>query len=397
MDIQKHHANFSIVLNWYLTKFSRDFCLPSLPAIAIALNTPTHLVKYIVSLYFLGIGLSRFFFTPLSDIFGRRTVILYSLPIFIIGSALCAGAFDFTLLVIGRCLQAFGIGCISAIGWAMIGDVYGEEGSTKAFAYLSTFAMWAPAFATAIGGHLQAWFGWRASFIVLTVGGALLYTQTLWGLRETNGMLQPKEKIIRQIWKNYSVLVIQPEYWRYILTFSLTFSGTVVYYSTAPFLFINTLHIPAHVYGYFAFATVAGLVIGKFLAVRTARLYDVDKTLMLGLTISALSGAIMVILALTFPPSVVTILGPSFLYFMGNGVMSPTAKAGTVSLIPGTAGTAAALFGLMQGLIAFLAGVASTFFKNSSGLGMGCLFCAISVLAILSMIVFTRAIPENKV
>lgn len=397
MKLKHIHTNFSIILNWYITKFSRDLCLPSLPAIAIALNTDTRYVKYTVSFYFLGMGLSRFFFTPLSDMFGRRNIILYSLPVFIIGSAICAFAPDIIFFIIGRSLQALGIGCITALGWAMIGDVYGPQESTKALAYLSAFAMWAPVLATIIGGHLQSWFGWHASFYFLTVSGLLLYLQTIYGLKETNQLLLPKEKIIKQIAKNYALLIIEPEYWRYIMTFSLTFSGTVVYYATAPFLFINNMNIAPHVYGYFSFATVSGLILGKFLAVHTTSTKSVDFTLLLGLIISAIGGVLMVALALLFPHTskllqIAIILFPTFIYFMGNGVMSPTSKAGTVTLVPGTAGTAAALFGLVQGIVASAAGIASSHLPDKNGLGMGVMFCIISLLAMISLWVFQ---PKN--
>lgn len=398
MNFKRLNTNISIILNWYITKFSRDLCLPSLPAIAVALHTPDRYLKYTVSFYFLGMGVSRFFFTPLSDMFGRRHIILYSLPIFILGSAICAFSPNITAFIIGRSMQALGIGCITALGWAMIGDVYGPNESTKALAYLSAFAMWAPALATTIGGHLQSSFGWHASFYFLTVSGLLLYVQTLWGLKETNEQLLPKVQIIKQVAKNYALLIIEPEYWRYIMTFSLTFSGTVVYYSTAPFLFINTMHIPPHIYGYFSFATVAGLIVGKFLAVHTVEKYSVDFTLLLGLIISSIGGALMVAFALIFRSTslwfnVFCVLFPSLIYFMGNGVMSPTSKAGTVTLVPGTAGTAAALFGLAQGVVASAAGVGCAHLPNTNGLGMGVMFCLISILAMVSMWVFK---PKNK-
>ena len=394
MNLHRFNTNVSIILNWYITKFSRDLCLPSLPAIAIALHTQDRYVKYTVSFYFLGMGISRFFFTPLSDMFGRRHIILYSLPIFILGSALCTSAHSIEWFIAGRMMQALGIGCITALGWAMIGDVYGPEDSTKALAYLSTFAMWAPALATTLGGHLQSAFGWQASFYFLTASGLLLYIQTLFCLKETNLQLLPKTQIIKQVAKNYARLIVEPEYWRYIMTFSLTFSGTVVYYSTAPFLFINTFHISPHTYGYFSFITVAGLILGKFLAIRTTEKYSVDFTLLCGLFISSLGGALMVLLALFCRTThlwlnVAIILLPSMIYFLGNGVMSPTSKAGTVTLIPGTAGTAAALFGLMQGIASSAAGIASAYLPNHNGLGMGAMFCLISVLAMISLWIFS--------
>ncbi|NNM59239.1 MAG: multidrug effflux MFS transporter [Legionellales bacterium] len=401
MNLYRLNTNISIIMNWYITKFSRDLCLPSLPAIAIALNTKDSYVKYTVSFYFLAMGISRFIFTPLSDMYGRRTLILWSLPVFIAGSAICAFSPDIITFITGRMLQAFGIGCVTALGWAMIGDVYGAEESTKALAYLSTFAMWAPALASILGGHLQTWFGWHASFYFLTVSGALLYAQTLYGLKETNQQLMPKTQILKQVIHNYALLMVESEYWRYIMTFSLTFSGTVVYYSTAPFLFINTMHIPPQIYGYFSIATVVGLVSGKLISIQTVTRYSVDLTLLVGVIVSAVGGALLIMLMLLFKPpqlwiNVLMVLLPTLIYFMGNGMMSSTSKAGTVTLIPGTAGTAAALFGLVQGIAASGAGIAASHMPNRSGLGMGVMFLLISILAMISMWVFKPNKPASE-
>ena len=104
------HTKFNVIASWYVAKFSRDIYLPALPAIALTLSSDQHHIQMVVAVYFSALALSRFIWTPLSDMYGRRKIVLIALPIFLFGSLLCLFAWEFWSFAIGRTLQGFGIG-----------------------------------------------------------------------------------------------------------------------------------------------------------------------------------------------------------------------------------------------------------------------------------------------
>lgn len=260
MGRKKRLVNLTIINSWYVTKFSRDIYLPSLPAIATGLAVSNTKVQYAITIYFFGLAVSRFLCAPLSDLYGRRSIILICLPIFILGSLVATFADSIWMFYIGRLFQALGIGCITALSRSMLNDLYDESDATKALTYLSIFAIWAPALATIFGGHIQMWYGWRVEFIVLMIMGLSLFLQAIFYLQETNKQLLSREQVVSSIVTNYKELICNKNYCRYLLCYSFIFSGTVVYYTSSPFLFIHSMHIAPHVYGYFAVVTVSGLL-----------------------------------------------------------------------------------------------------------------------------------------
>jgi MFS family permease len=59
----------------------------------------------------------------LSDIFGRRPIILISLLFFLIGSLVAGIANDFTQILVGRCLQGVGGGGIAVLSEVVVTDL----------------------------------------------------------------------------------------------------------------------------------------------------------------------------------------------------------------------------------------------------------------------------------
>ncbi|PQE03681.1 MFS multidrug transporter protein [Rutstroemia sp. NJR-2017a BBW] len=80
-------------------------------------------------------------FVSISQIYGRRTILLYALSLFTIGSVVCGATGDFTLLLTGRCIQGSGVGGILALTEAMITDMVPLRQRGNAIAVLG--AVWA--------------------------------------------------------------------------------------------------------------------------------------------------------------------------------------------------------------------------------------------------------------
>ncbi len=383
-------AGTFVISNAYMAKLSRDIMLPALPAIAIALNTSSTYVQYSLAIYYFGLAISRIVFTPLSDIFGRRPIVLLSLPIFILGSLLSIFAEDIYLFIFSRLLQALGLGCMTSIGRAMVNDVFPERKTTRTLAFLSAAAVWAPAIATFIGGHLQVWFGWRADFVFLTVCGVLLLLECLVVLRETKKGAVKRERIGKQIFLQYFTLLNNKAFNRYLFSFIFIASGTVVYFTASPFLFVHQLGVPVNVYGSYAFVTVIGMLAGRLMAGFLSEKWATDAVLLLGVCFGLAGGLLMLALALLFPLSVVNVLLPTAVYFCGMGLMAPTSKAATMAILPTMAGSASALLGMMQGLSSTVTSMIIAHVHERDAIPMSMLLIA---LALLGLIVFwkTRA------
>ena len=110
----------------------------------------------------------------LSDLFGRRTIILTALATFAIGSLLCGLARSMLMLIIFRGVQGAGGGAITALSFAVLGDIATPRERSRYVAYFSiSFAVATLASIASIGGALAAQgFSWDDLFLNLLATSA---------------------------------------------------------------------------------------------------------------------------------------------------------------------------------------------------------------------------------
>nr|WP_184945816.1 MDR family MFS transporter [Planomonospora venezuelensis] len=151
----------------------------AMPRIVAELNGVTHL-SWVVTAYVLGTTVSTPIWGKIGDLYGRKTIFLVSIVIFMIGSALCGmagsdllGGADggMTQLIAFRALQGLGAGGLMVNAMAIIGDLVPprERGQYQGImAGVMSLAMIA---GPLVGGFITDHLDWRWAFYVnLPVG-----------------------------------------------------------------------------------------------------------------------------------------------------------------------------------------------------------------------------------
>src|SRR6266545_7269408 len=111
-----------IMLAMFLSALEQTIVAPALPTIGRALGDVENL-SFVVTAYLLAATAVTPLFGKLSDIYGRRAVLLIALAIFIAGSVACALAPTMGVLVAARALQGIGGGGILPIAQTIIADL----------------------------------------------------------------------------------------------------------------------------------------------------------------------------------------------------------------------------------------------------------------------------------
>lgn len=111
-----------ILLCILLAAIDQTVVVPAVPAIAAELHGFNHLA-WIVSAYLLTSTAATPIYGRLSDIYGRRALLLPAIVIFVIASALCGTAQTLWQLIAFRALQGLGGGGLMAMAQAAIADV----------------------------------------------------------------------------------------------------------------------------------------------------------------------------------------------------------------------------------------------------------------------------------
>lgn len=63
----------------------------------------------------------------LSDIFGRKVMLLGAVTVFMLGSTLCGAAISITMLIVGRAFQGLGAGGLLTLVNIVISDIFSQR------------------------------------------------------------------------------------------------------------------------------------------------------------------------------------------------------------------------------------------------------------------------------
>ena len=124
----------SLMLTMFLAALDQTIVATALPTIGRQFQDVSNL-SWVITAYLLASTAVAPVFGTLSDIYGRRAMIITALSLFIIGSVMCALAPNMTTLIIARGLQGLGGGGILPIVQVVISDVVTprERGQYQAY------------------------------------------------------------------------------------------------------------------------------------------------------------------------------------------------------------------------------------------------------------------------
>ncbi|HDM36244.1 MAG TPA: MFS transporter [Candidatus Syntrophoarchaeum butanivorans] len=184
----------------FLGPFGGNTVLALIPSLERFFNVDISFIAASITLYMIPFAFFQIFSGALSDIYGRRRIILFGLFTFSIASLFCASSDRIWFFLTARALQGLGSAFISPTVMAMIGDIfpYSERGRIMGGYGASTTA--GIALGPLAGGFL-AMIDWRLVFVMLFIFSGLLGSSYLIYLDEsgTDGELRDLTGRIRAV------------------------------------------------------------------------------------------------------------------------------------------------------------------------------------------------------
>lgn len=378
-----------------LGQISTSIYVPSMPSLVTVYETTPERVNLTLSVYLAGFALSQLIYGPLSDRYGRRRVLMSGLALYFLASLACVMATSIEALVVGRFVQALGACAGPVLGRAIVRDVYGRERAAKAMSYIGVAFAISPGVTPMIGGYLQVWFGWQASFWFLT-GVAVAITGAVALLLEETNPGGGRGVRPRDLMRTYRILLADRVFLGYALAVGFIFAGLMTYTALSPFVFIRLLGIAPHHYGLLAGINVVGFLAGSLAAGRLTTRLGTSHMVFVGTLFGFVGGASMVVLALLGRFDVYVILGPMALFLAGMGITFPNGMAGAMAPYPRAAGAASALVGFLQMAVAGAVSGAAGLLPLTSQMPMALVISGAGAAAFLSFtaLAWRREISE---
>lgn len=342
---------FMLALVSALSTLSMDYFAPSMPSVTRGFGASVESVKSAMTMFLLGFGIGPFVWGSLADRIGRRKVMLIGLGGYVLASLGCMLAPHITALVLLRAAQGFCAACATIVARAVLRDVYGPAGATKAIAGMFLIMVWVPIAAPFLGGMTSAMFGWRISFLVMVcVAGAAMVAVYLW-LEETNpadpdGML-PGAGRWREILANRVFL-------RHALTNMFLFAALLLFLSNYTYITEARYGFSDRDNGFVLTAFNAAVAAGFYLVWFTVPRIGVARSTQTGLWLAAVGWVSILALSMAPAPSLELILPLTAVACLGTGLVVSLATGEALVPFTRSAGAASALFILIQSVGASL-------------------------------------------
>lgn len=240
-SVRRNTANFIFTFLGLLTAFGpfvTDMYLPSLPALTVYFNAPVSLVQMGLTSSMLGLALGQLLFGPLSDKYGRRRPLLYSLYLFIVSTALCIFAPNIEAFVALRFLQGVAASGGIVIARSVAADKFKNGNLSKALAIVGAINGIAPIAAPVVGGMMLGYVGWRGIFLALLVIGFVLLGFCLNFNESLSRSRRSSESLLKTL-KNVPLVFANRRFLYYTLELSFALAILFAYIASSPFVIQN--------------------------------------------------------------------------------------------------------------------------------------------------------------
>ena len=176
--------------------FSIDAMLPALPDIAAELSPAApNKAQLILTSFVFGMGIGTLFAGPLSDSYGRKTIILAGAILYCAGAILAYFAPTLETMLAARLLQGLGAAGPRVVSLALVRDLHSGARMARIVSFAMMIFTLVPAVAPLLGQFIIAGFGWRSIFVAFVLFSGL---SVLWlGLRQPETLARADRRPFR--------------------------------------------------------------------------------------------------------------------------------------------------------------------------------------------------------
>jgi Bcr/CflA subfamily drug resistance transporter len=358
---------------------SIDIYVPSLPAITEHFGVPAQLVQWTIPSYLIGYSLAQLFCGALSDAWGRRTLLVIGIILYIGASVLAASASSISILILMRFVQGLGVAAPGVLARAIASDSFDSERLPQVTNYITLAWALGPIVAPLIGGYLQHIFGWQAVFYFLTAYGCVVLLLTYFLLPETNA--HRHQLRLDSLVDHYKEVLSSPVFLGCAFVLAIIYAQLILFNVVGPFLVQTVLGESPIVFGRIALSLGLAWFLGSLANRIFIATFPQLPLAEIATAVAFIGSTIMTWFAFESPLSLSNLVIPTASVFMSGSIIFTRCFGLSMRLFPALAGTASALVGTLFVAGSALAGFAASFLEASTAIPLALSFVALTLLA----------------
>jgi DHA1 family bicyclomycin/chloramphenicol resistance-like MFS transporter len=375
-----------------LTPFAVDAYLPALPAITRDFGTSSSATQLTLAALMVGLAAGQLAAGPLSDRFGRRRPVLIGLVGFVLASLGCAVAPTVEALIALRLVQGLTGSAAVVVARAVVRDEYDGAAAARAFARLILVMGAAPVLAPVVGAQVLRLTSWRGIFALLAALGAVLLLLAARRLPET---LPPERRSaggLRPALRTYRLLLRDRGFLWPALASGASFAAMFAYIAGSPYVLQEVHGLSAT-----AFSLVFAVNAGTFVLLSQVSARVVERTgparLVVAGSVLGVVGSAVLLVSVLAGVALPGIL-PGLLLVVGAvGLVAPNSTALALAEHKRVAGSASALLGVLQFLLAAVAAPLTGLGGSASDLPMTVVITGSALLSLALGLAAARRAP----
>ncbi len=153
----------SVIIAMSMVAIEATIVSTAMPQIAGQLDG-LNLYSWVFGSFLLAQTATTVVFGKLSDIYGRKPVLLFGIAVFLIGSIMAGFAWSMPSMIVFRLIQGVGAGSIQPVGMTVVGDLYSARERGKIQGYLASVWAVSAVVGPLIGGFIVARWSWAWIF-----------------------------------------------------------------------------------------------------------------------------------------------------------------------------------------------------------------------------------------
>ncbi|MDE1515662.1 MULTISPECIES: multidrug efflux MFS transporter EmrD [Vibrio] len=385
---------FFIAILTAVGQATQTMYVPSIGYMAQEFLVSPAALQAVMACYLIPYGLSQFVYGTLSDRIGRKPIIIAGLLIYILGSLMALFAHQYSWFLIGSFVQGLGIGCGGAMSRTLSRDCFEGERLHKVNSLISMCLIFSPLVAPVLGGVLTETFGWRSSYLFLSLFAIAVVITMLTRMIETlPAHARRKEPVLR----SYQHVLATRRFQGYLICLVATFAGLAVFEAAAGVLLGGVLALPATTVSLLFVLPIPGYLTGAWLSNLISQHWREKMAMQVGLSAILIGSLVIMLPGLFDITNAWSLISGATIYFLGAGILFPAATTGALSPFPYHAGTGGAILGGMQNLGAGLATLLAAMYPATNQLPLGMIMLLMSIIALWGLKrVYSKQPPADE-
>ena len=317
-----------LILLVCIPMLSTDIFVPALPIMVVQLNTNLATIGLVLSSYMIGFSTSMLVSGSLSDLYGRRKILIYTFMLYVTACFLIIFCHNIYLLIFLRFFQGLGGGSGTVVGRLILKDYFPHNEQINMMSSLSTAMAISPAIAPQIGAICTKYFGWQSCFLITFLLGVFILWILIYKFEETNKCISVINPI-KQLPMSFFNAFNTKQFAGFTLLISFAWCAYFNFIGLSSFLFQKMYLYSENQYAFAIGIVTLGYLFGTtFTRILNTRNFSIPLIIKLGVIICLVGSGLLLFAYVT--KIILLLIFAMFIIRFGIGLIMPTAQVGAM-------------------------------------------------------------------